>query len=459
MTRASEDLWNALIGLQRAADRELGGENHRVATQHIADLLRLTGLQGEDEGSVPSDASLGFAAALAEVRSLAERDLSGNTFYIASKKLDELASLTAGYAVSPAAEVHEPVLEPAAPLPEEPAEPVFEAHPAEAAAPAVLQGWSFDELAAAAKDRVEEVAASLGIESVHAHHAPLVHHPEPAPAAVELEKRSSEPCSMPEVLPIGIEPITEASLAQEVAEVASIREVVEAAHDLGSPAAAAVHVPDYAAPHEELAPAHQAPAEPEVPAHAHEAPPAEAAHAPEHIEPIAEQVLEHAAAEALQAAPEPEIAAHAHEAPLAEAAPAPAHNEPEIEQALEHAAAPAPHAAPLEEAAPAPAHIQPEVEPVVEHLAAPAPQAAPEPVIEAQAPAVEPAAVQPAARAPEPAPEPKPKVSAVPPVQEKPSAAAPKKAEAGPKEEPKSKQPQKTFFSLWLDMVFGRKKQ
>ena len=103
MTRASDDLWKALIGLRRAADNELSGESHRVASQHLADLLTLTGVQGEDAGIAPSDASLSYAASLAEVRSLAERDLSGNTFYLASKILDELASFSSGLAGSPAA--------------------------------------------------------------------------------------------------------------------------------------------------------------------------------------------------------------------------------------------------------------------------------------------------------------------------------------------------------------------
>jgi hypothetical protein len=440
MTRASDDLWKALIGLRRAADNELSGESHRAASQHIADLLTLTGVQGEDAGIAPSDASLGYAASLAEVRSLAERDLSGNAFYLASKILDELASLPAGQAAPPAAwQAHEPAFEHAAPpLPEEPAEPasaaIPEAQPAEADMQAVLPGLSFDELAAASKARVEEVAASLGVEVVHVHQAPPLHHAEAAPAEVELEKRSSEPCSMPEVLPLDIEPVSssasaipEPPLPRESTEVASVRDVVEAAHDLGSPAEVAVHIPDFAAPQDEIAPEAPAASEPEGP---HEAAPAEAAHAPEPIEPYVEPAVEHPAAPVPQAAPEPEIAVHAPEAPPAEAAHAPEPIEPEVAERPAAAAQPAPEP---EIAAHAPAREVPAAEPV-------------QPVVEQAAPA------------PQPAPEPKPEVSAAPPAQEKAAAAASKKADAGRKEEPLPKQRQKTFFSLWLDMVFGRKK-
>ncbi len=407
MTQASDDLWKALNGLRRAADNELSGESHRAASQQIADLMRLTGVQGEDASGEAADASLGFAASLAEVRRLAERDLSGNTFYLASKTLDELASFSSGFAGSPVAEhVHEPAFEFAAPpLPEEPIElasaAISAAQPSEADVQAVSPGLSFDELAAAAKARVEAAAASLGVEAFQARYAPPAYYPEVAPLELELEKRSSEPCFMPEVLPLDIEPAsTSASavppLPREGTEAASVRDVVEAAHDVGSPAVAAVHIPDYAAPHEEAAPEAPAAAEPEVPALVHEAPAAEAAHAPEPAEPEVEHVPEHPAAPAQQAAPEPEIAA-----------PAPAHEVSAAEP------------------------VQPVVEPAIEHAAAPAP---------------------------EPVAEPAPEVGAAPPVEEKPAAAAPKKAEAGRKEAPKPKEPQKTFFSLWLDMVFGRKK-
>ena len=315
------------------------------------------------------------------------------------------ASHRASQALLPPGRFREPAFEHAAPpLPEEPVEPASaalpEAQAAEAGVQAVLPGLSFDEVAAASKARVEEVAASLGIEVVHGHHAPPLHYTEAAPAEVELEKRSSEPCSMPEVLPLDIEPVSssasaipEPPLPREATDVASVRDVVEAAHDLGSPAEAAVHIPDFAAPQEEIAPEAPAASEPEVP---HEAAPAEAAHTPEPIEPYVEPAVEHPAAPAPRAAPEPEIAVHAPEAPPAEAAHAPEPIEPEV-------------------------------------------------------------AERPAAAA-QPAPEPKPEVSAAPPAQEKPAAAASKKADAGRKEEPKPKERQKTFFSLWLDMVFGRKK-
>ena len=85
--------------------------------------------------------------------------------------------------------------------------------------------------------------------------------------ALELEKRSSEPCSMPEIVPLDEEvtpppaPSPEAPAAVDVVEAASAREVAEATHDFGIPAAEAGPVAEYAAPHEEPAPQAEAPVE------------------------------------------------------------------------------------------------------------------------------------------------------------------------------------------------------
>ncbi len=175
----------------------------------------------------------------------------------------------------------------------------------------------------------------------------IVHHQESTlhdyQEALELEKRSSEPCSMPEIEPLAEEvapppvPSPEAPADVGVIEAASAREVAEATHDFGIPAAVAEPVPDYAAPHEEPAPQAEAPVE---------------------------------------VKPEPAAAAE-----------------------------PAPEPAP----APAPSVVVTKAEP---RRSAPQPDAPP--------------------------------VTAV------------KKTDAAPKE-PK-KEPEKTFFSIWLDMVFGRKK-
>jgi hypothetical protein len=149
---------------------------------------------------------------------------------------------------------------------------------------------------------------------------------------------------MPEIVPLSEEgpppPSAEAPAAVEVIEAASAREVAEATHDFGIPAAVAEPVPEYAAPHEEPAPQ----AEPPV-----------------------------------EFKPEPVVAAK------------------------------------------------------------PAPEPAPEPV---PAPSVIVTKAEPRSAAP---------ASEAPPV------TAVKKADAAPKQ--REKEPEKTFFSLWLDMVFGRKKQ
>ena len=204
MTRA-EDLLKALNGLKSAAGNELSGEAHEVALQHIKGLFRLAGFDGEETGDGGKEAPVPFAQALANVRTQAEGELSGNAFYLASNSLDDLAGLSSGQVA--------------------------------AAAP------SFDDLAAASKARVEEGAASLGAEA---------HEDYDVLAGMEFEKRSSEPCCMPEILPLTEEPVTE-PLAADVTQAPSAREVAEATHDFGTPAAEAGHVPGHGARREEAA--------------------------------------------------------------------------------------------------------------------------------------------------------------------------------------------------------------
>ena len=393
MTRA-EDLLKALNGLRKAADNELSGEAHGAALQHINDLYRLAGFDGEDTGEGGSEPAPAFAEALAEVRAQAEGELYGNAFYLSSKTLDGLASLVP-QPISPSVE-HRP--EPEHVQAESP-EPVS-ITATELPVPEVLQvaptGPSFDQLAAAAKARVEQAAASLGLEIVHQSAPPLDDHHEaqqqddPLAGFEELEKRFSEPCSMPEIEPIP-EPLTassttaEAPVVIEEIEAASAREVAEAAHDFGSPAMQAEPMAEYVARHEGYA------------------------HQPD------------AVVEVVEPEPEPEAPAPAHEAP-AEVEPEPIAAEPtheyvEITERVEEHPIPA---AP-EAVAPAPAP---------ERLAEPAP-AAPEPVAA-------------------------PKPPAPSPVREVPSMTAVKKVETGPKVV--EKHPEKTFFSLWLDMLFGRRK-
>ena len=335
----------ALNGLQRATDNELSGEAHQAASQHIKELFRLAGFDGEDTGDGGSASTPAFAEALAEVRTQAEGELSGNAFYLASKILDDLASLPSLPISSTVETTVEPVSSPVQagePQTSIPAEPSVAIAGAEAA-PA---GASFDELAAAAKARVDEVAASLGVEIVHHQASPYEYRESPL-AGVELEKRSSEPCSMPEIVPLAGEleskpPVAspEAPVVAGVEEAASAREVAEATHDFGTPALEAGQVQEYAAPHQEPAP---------------------------QAETLA------------QFKPEPEASV----------------------------SAPAPEVPAKTAAAPPVALAGPEPEP-----APPAPKAPP--------------------------------VIAV------------KKIDAAPKAQ--QKEPEKTFFSLWLDMVFGRNK-
>ncbi len=383
MTQASDEFLKALAALRRAADSEVTGAAHKAAAQLIDELTRLAG-GGEYAGAGAEEVS--FGAALADVRRLAERELSGNAFYLASNRLDALASLPLSHASEPAAPAPEVDAAPASAAPPEPetSQAQAPARVADATIESALQGASFDELAAASKARVDEVAASLGVELAHRHHdTPDLHrhveetpHEETAP-----EKRSSEPCSMPEVVPLAVD--AESAPAEAPVEVASVREVVEAAHEIGAPAI-------------EAAPLPEAPAEIEVTPHPAAAP-----------EPVA--------------APEPAPAA-------ATEPPAP---EPE------HVPEPAPAAIATE-------LPSPELEHVPEH--APAAVATQAPAPEQQAPKPEPAVAF------DPAPEP----ARAPAREAAPAPAA--KRDATARNEPKPNEPQKTFFSLWLDMVFGRRK-
>jgi len=222
MTRA-EDLLQALNGLQRAADSELSGDAREAASQYIKELFRFAGFDGEDAGEGRGDEAVPFAQALAEVRTQAEGELSGNAFELASIIFDDLASLSPSPASAPQEPAPEPAAEPAPHCSEPASETSFES----ARAKAVQGAASFNDVGAASKARVEEVAASLGI-GVARPSSPRPRSPG-APAVVG------------------------------VIEGASAREVAEATHDFGIPAAAGGQPPDYAAPHAD--PALQAPVE------------------------------------------------------------------------------------------------------------------------------------------------------------------------------------------------------
>jgi hypothetical protein len=216
MTRA-EDLLQALNGLQRAADSELSGDAREAASQYVKELFRFAGFDGEDAGEGRGEEAVSFAQALAEVRTQAEGELSGNAFDLASIIFDDLATLSPSSASAPQEHAREPVAEPALHF----SEPASETPAESARTEAALSAASFNEVGAASKARVEEVAASLGIE-IGRQSSPRLRSPG-APAVVG------------------------------VIEAASAREVAEAAHDFGIPAAEAGHVPEYATPYAEPA--------------------------------------------------------------------------------------------------------------------------------------------------------------------------------------------------------------
>ena len=161
MTRA-EDLLQALNGLQRAADSELSGDAREAASQYVKELFRFAEFDGEDagEGEGRGEEAVPFAQALAEVRMQAEGELSGNAFELASIIFDDLASLSPSSASAPQEHAREPVAEPAPPHFSEPASETPVKSARTEAAPSAA---SFNEVGAASKARVEEVAASLGI--------------------------------------------------------------------------------------------------------------------------------------------------------------------------------------------------------------------------------------------------------------------------------------------------------
>ncbi len=478
MTRA-EDLLKALVGLQKAADNELSGEAHSVASQNIKGLFRLAGFDGGDAGEGGNEPAPAFAEALSDVREQAEGELAGNAFYLASKALDDLASLS----LHPASPAMEPMPEPLEePVPAEHASPVSfagAASPAAAEVEAAPPGASFDELAAASKARVEEAAASLGAEIVH-HYAPVLddqhetqEYDDPL-AAVEFEKLSSEPWSMPEIEVISPEPVlaqqdapvsftgaaSPAAAEVEAAPVASFDElaaaskarVEEAAESLGSEI---VHHDEPVLDDRYEAHEHDDPlvgmefekrssepcCMPEIEPVQDEPAPAPAA-APLGVEIIeagsAREVAEAAhdfGSPAMQAEPMAEYAAR-HEG-YGRQSDASVQSEPEAQ------ASPAAHES-SQEAEPVYDYVEAAGR-VMEHPVSAAPEAAP-PMSAPQMPA-EAAPVAPA---------PKPAAEAPSPVREVPPVTIIKKVETAPKEV--EKHAEKTFFSLWLDMVFGRKK-
>ena len=177
MTGGSADFLRALRGLQEAAGAQFTGNSYYQVSNEIAGLIELTGL--DTKGVPPSaEASGGFEAMLGEVRKLAEASLSGNNYYMAANRFETLQSFLGGR---------------------------VEAGKKDASAVS-NQKRSFDDLAAASRARVAEMAASLGIPMAHT--APPAHAKTAASLSDgELERRSSEPCSMAELAPPAMAPV------------------------------------------------------------------------------------------------------------------------------------------------------------------------------------------------------------------------------------------------------------
>jgi hypothetical protein len=209
MTEAPADLLQAVYGLKRAAEAEFQGNGYYLVANEIAGLIEVL---GGDVTPVPpiNGAVHGFASALGDVRKAAESSLSGNSYYLASHRLDVLSSF----------------------LPPSSKEAQLASKPQ--SAEVVRRKVPFGELAAASAARVEEVAASLGL-APDARHVPPAHaEASETPSNGELERRSSEPCSMAELAPPTLEPVAPAAVSAEIIAPAAS---AQSKADLGSPSA------------------------------------------------------------------------------------------------------------------------------------------------------------------------------------------------------------------------------
>ncbi|WP_127078777.1 hypothetical protein [Rhodomicrobium lacus] len=240
MTRASDDLQKALSSLNAAAYAELGAQAD-AAGRAINDLADAV---GADIANASESAPSSFASALELTRVAIELDLHGNPFYLASKKLDAVRAFLPASGDTPAASA--PVLEATEAVPsekvreegvEEDVSASAENDPAEAgavesapesqpeaasddaessAAPVARvpaddvavaswqplpEGPSFDALSAASKARVEDVAKSYGIQTVHHHEAPAHLHENVAAAHSESVIDEADAPSMPDSAP------------------------------------------------------------------------------------------------------------------------------------------------------------------------------------------------------------------------------------------------------------------
>jgi hypothetical protein len=178
-----DELLQAAYGLRKAAEAEFTGNAYYTVVNEVDALIETLGWDAS-KARVGGDAAYGFATMISKVRKFASAKITGIELAVVEAKLNRLAS----------------ILTPAAAPDKQPVQAAPAAEPANtkpvlavlAAVPvSTVAGPTFDALAAASKARVEVVAESLGI--VAAHHVAAPHEP---------EKRSSEPCSMPEVAPV-----------------------------------------------------------------------------------------------------------------------------------------------------------------------------------------------------------------------------------------------------------------
>src|SRR5215813_8955176 len=87
----SGELYRAAAGLRKAAETEFIGNAFYQAANQIALLIEIMRPAAESDAPI-GDPAHDFATMLAEVRKGVQSELSGNSYYLAVNKLEELAS-------------------------------------------------------------------------------------------------------------------------------------------------------------------------------------------------------------------------------------------------------------------------------------------------------------------------------------------------------------------------------
>ncbi len=153
MTGNHSNLTHAILVLRRAVEAELKGNSYYLVAQHVMELGEL--VPNGKNGVARHVDAFSFATALDHVRKHAERDLTGNVYYMFAHKLDVLSFVTNGIYRSA-----DPSLIP----PEILISPASDVEPVSAATGALGNGLanadnpavrSFDDLAKASTARVE----------------------------------------------------------------------------------------------------------------------------------------------------------------------------------------------------------------------------------------------------------------------------------------------------------------